>query len=53
MIGNLIILTRDKNRIYQAMKHQEQVEKYIGDNVLTQASECVSFMVYPHRGMPI
>ena len=37
MIGNLIILTRDKNRSYQAMKYQEKVEKYIGDNVLAQA----------------
>ena len=37
MIGNLIILTRDKNRSYQAMKYQEKVGKYIGDNVLAQA----------------
>lgn len=37
MIGNLIILTRDKNRSYQAMKYQEKVEKYVGDNVLAQA----------------
>jgi len=37
MIGNLIILTRDKNRSYQAMKYQDKVSKYIGDNVLAQA----------------
>lgn len=37
MIGNLIILTRDKNRSYQAMKYQEKVEKYVGDNILAQA----------------
>ena len=37
MIGNLIILTRDKNRSYQAMKYQEKVGKYVGDNVLAQA----------------
>ena len=37
MIGNLIILTRDKNRSYQAMKYEEKVEKYVGDNVLAQA----------------
>ncbi len=37
MIGNLVILTRDKNRSYQAMKYQEKVEKYVGDNVLAQA----------------
>ena len=37
MLGNLIILTRDKNRSYQAMQYQEKVGKYIGDNVLAQA----------------
>ncbi len=37
MIGNLIILTRDKNRSYQAIKYQEKVGKYIGDNVLAQS----------------
>lgn len=37
MIGNLIILTRDKNRSYQAMRYQEKVHKYAGDNVLAQA----------------
>ena len=37
MFGNLIILTRDKNRSYQAMKYSEKVGKYIGDNVLAQA----------------
>jgi hypothetical protein len=37
MLGNLIILTRDKNRSYQAMQYQEKVCKYIGDNVLAQA----------------
>ena len=31
MIGNLIILTRDKNRSYQAMKYQEKVEKALND----------------------
>lgn len=28
MIGDLIILTRDKNRSYQEMKYQEKVGKY-------------------------
>lgn len=36
-IGNLILLTRDKNRSYQAMKYSEKVQKYSGDNVLAQA----------------
>jgi hypothetical protein len=36
-IGNLILLTRDKNRSYQAMKYDEKVEKYAGDNILAQA----------------
>jgi uncharacterized protein with ParB-like and HNH nuclease domain len=37
MIGNLILLTRDKNRSYQAMKYSEKVQKYAGDNILAQA----------------
>ena len=36
-IGNLILLTRDKNRSYQAMKYQEKVKRYLGDNILAQA----------------
>lgn len=36
-IGNLILLTRDKNRSYQAMKYSEKVQKYSGDNILAQA----------------
>lgn len=36
-IGNLILLTRDKNRSYQAMNYTEKVQKYAGDNVLAQA----------------
>jgi len=36
-IGNLILLTRDKNRSYQAMPYSEKVQKYAGDNILAQA----------------
>ena len=36
-IGNLIILTRDKNRSYQDMKYDEKVKNYAGDNILAQA----------------
>lgn len=37
MLGNLIILTRDKNRSYQKMNYQEKVIKYASDNILAQA----------------
>lgn len=47
MIGDLIILTRDKNRSYQAMKYQEKVEKYIGDNVLAQALNSAAYQYNP------
>lgn len=36
-IGNLILLTRDKNRSYQAMKYSEKVQNYAKDNILAQA----------------
>ncbi len=36
-IGNLILLTRDKNRSYQAKNYSEKVKKYAGDNILAQA----------------
>lgn len=36
-VGNLILLTRDKNRSYQAMKYTEKVQNYSGDNILAQA----------------
>lgn len=47
MIGNLIILTRDKNRSYQAMKYQEKVKMYVGDNVLAQALNETAYMNNP------
>ena len=46
-IGNLIILTRDKNRSYQAMKYSEKVTKYIGDNVLAQALNSIAYQNNP------
>lgn len=48
MIGNLIILTRDKNRAYQDMKYQEKVVKYSGDNVLAQALYSTAYKHNPH-----
>ena len=33
-IGNLMILTKDKNRSYQEMKYDLKVQKYLGDNVV-------------------
>ncbi len=47
MLGNLIILTRDKNRSYQAMKYEEKVGKYIGDNVLAQALNSTAYQNNP------
>ena len=47
MIGNLIILTRDKNRSYQAMHYQEKVGKYVGDNILAQALNSVAYQNNP------
>ncbi len=36
-VGNLILLTRDKNRSYQAMNYTDKVKNYAGDNILAQA----------------
>ena len=46
-IGNLIILTRDKNRSYRDMKYQDKVQKYIGDNVLAQALNDIAYQNNP------
>lgn len=42
-IGDLIILTRDKNRSYQAMKYHEKVQKYSGDNILAQVLNSIAY----------
>lgn len=42
-IGNLIILTRDKNRSYQAMKYSEKVQNYAGDNILAKALNPIAY----------
>lgn len=47
-IGNLIILTRDKNRSYQDMNYQEKVRKYAGDNILAQALNDIAYTSNPH-----
>lgn len=46
-IGNLILLTRDKNRSYQAMKYSEKVQKYAGDNILAQALNSTAYQNNP------
>ncbi|MBD5460744.1 MAG: DUF262 domain-containing protein [Lachnospiraceae bacterium] len=46
-IGDLIILTRDKNRSYQAMKYQDKVQKYAGDNILAQALNPTAYQNNP------
>lgn len=43
MLGNLIILTRDKNRSYQDMNYSQKVAKYVGDNILAQALNTVAY----------
>ena len=48
MIGNLIILTRDKNRSYQDMTYQQKVIKYAGDNILAQALNDIAYKNNPH-----
>ena len=47
-LGNLILLTKDKNRSYQAMKYSEKREKYMGDNILAQALNEKSHQNNPH-----
>lgn len=42
-IGDLILLTRDKNRSYQAMKYSEKVQHYPGDNILAQALNSLAY----------
>ena len=36
-IGNLIILTKDKNRSYQDMKYKDKVDHYLTDNILAKS----------------
>ena len=47
MLGNLIILTRDKNRSYQDMNYTQKVSKYVGDNILAQALNSVAYQNNP------
>ena len=42
-MGNLILLTRDKNRSYQDMKYVEKVKNYSGDNILAQALNPIAY----------
>ena len=46
-LGNLIILTRDKNRSYQAMPYTQKVQKYAGDNILAQALNPIAYTNNP------
>lgn len=46
-IGNLILLTRDKNRSYQAMPYTEKIQKYAGDNILAQALNDTAYSKNP------
>ena len=46
-IGNLILLTRDKNRAYQDMKYSEKVQRYSGDNILAQSLNQIAYHYNP------
>ena len=46
-VGNLIILTRDKNRSYQDKKYQDKVINYAGDNILAQALNNTAYQNNP------
>ena len=48
MVGNLIILTRDKNRSYQDMTYEEKVKNYSGDNILAQSLNGTAYKNNPH-----
>lgn len=45
--GNLILLTKDKNRSYQAMPYKEKVQKYLGDNILAQSLNSKAYQNNP------
>ncbi len=46
-IGNLILLTRDKNRSYQDMKYGEKMQHYASDNILAQALNPITYHNHP------
>ena len=46
-IGNLIILTRDKNRSYQDMIYAAKVKGYAADNVLARALNDIAYVNNP------
>lgn len=47
-IGDLIILTKDRNRSYQDMTYSKKVALYTRDNVLAQAMNVVTYKNNPH-----
>lgn len=46
-IGNLLLLTRDKNRSYKDMKYSDKVQRYAGDNILAQALNGIAYTNNP------
>lgn len=42
-IGNLLLLTRDKNRSYRDMKYSDKVQRYALDNILAQALNAIAY----------
>lgn len=48
-IGNLMIITKDKNRSYQDMKYDLKAQKYLGDNVVfAKAMNSLFYENNPH-----
>lgn len=47
-LGNLILLTKDRNRSYQDMTYSKKVALYARDNVLAQAMNEASYRNNPH-----
>lgn len=46
-LGNLIILTKDHNRSYQAMKYETKVSHYMSDNIMAQAMNSLAYQNNP------
>lgn len=46
-VGNLLILTKDKNRSYKAMPYVEKVEKYAADNIYARTLNAICYKNNP------
>lgn len=48
LIGDLILLTRDRNRSYQDMPYTQKSQRYRGDNILAQSLNADAYANNPH-----